>query len=182
VTSTFAAHVASGRGPGIDFGNTQCGANVLAMAAGTVSLAGYLGTAKVVRVRHSATTESGYAHLATITVKVGQIVKRGQKLGTVGKTGATACHLHGGFKVSGVERDFWPLLDQNQKYVTVNAGVNIRKGPGTSYAALGAGPVKVLFDRTVTGGLYTLGGVSSRQWDKITYKSAVAYAASLGTS
>ena len=33
-----------------------------------------------------------YSHLDTVTVKVGQIVKAGEKIGTVGRTGRNAIH------------------------------------------------------------------------------------------
>ena len=113
VTSTFAEHVASGRGPGVDIGNGACGAPVFAMNPGRVTLAGLLGTAKVVRIMApDGVYETGYAHLATILVKVGQVVIRGQQVGTLGATGATACHLHIGLKKSGVEVDSQPLWDQ----------------------------------------------------------------------
>lgn len=114
VTSTFAEHVASGRGHGVDIGNGRCGDPIFAMADGKVTLAGLVGDAKVVRIAHPAFPgyESGYAHLATIGVKLGQIVKRGEQIGTLGATGATACHLHLGTKRNGVEVDSWPLLDQ----------------------------------------------------------------------
>ena len=113
VTSTFAEHVASGRGPGVDMGNGACGAPIFAVASGTVSLAGLLGGAKVVRIAHAGGYESGYAHLASIKVVKGQSVKYGQQIGTLGTTGATACHLHLGMKLNGVEIDSWPLLIQN---------------------------------------------------------------------
>jgi hypothetical protein len=115
VTSTYADHVVSGRGPGIDIGNGRCGDPILAMADGKVSLAGLVGDAKVVRVLHPQFPgyETGAAHLDTIEVKVGQLVTRGQRIGTLGTTGATACHLHQGCKVNGVEIDWWPLLIQN---------------------------------------------------------------------
>lgn len=112
VTSTFAEHVASGRGPGVDIGNGRCGDPIFAMEAGTVTLAGLLGTAKVIRIAHAGGYESGYAHLATMIVAKGAVVKRGQQIGTLGSTGASACHLHLGMKLNGVEVDSWPLLDQ----------------------------------------------------------------------
>ena len=127
VTSTFAQHVASGRGGGIDIGNGYCGDPVFAMAGGVVSYAGLIAAvdangkplpnpAKLVRIRHPQFPgyETGYLHLATIGVSLGQIVAPGQQIGTVGMTGASACHLHGGCKLNGVEIDWWPLLDQNK--------------------------------------------------------------------
>lgn len=132
VTQTFADHVADKRGLGIDFGNGRCGANVLAMFDGVVSLSGFLGAALVVRVRHSSLSAkfgggdvvSGYAHLSTSVVNVGQLVKKGQTLGTLGKSGADACHLHAGFTVNDVERDYWQLLDQNAQNSDVTIIVN----------------------------------------------------------
>lgn len=115
VTATFAEHVASGRGPGIDLGNGRCGDPIFAMHDGTVTLAGLLGQAKVVRIMApDGINESGYAHLASILPGIvkGKKVLRGQQIGTLGSTGATACHLHLGYKRNGVESDSWPLLDQ----------------------------------------------------------------------
>ena len=115
VTSTFLDHVnrVPSAGGGIDIGTGRCGDAILAMDGGKVSLAGFLGTALVVRIDHGNGYESGYAHLATKTVSVGQSVIRGQVIGTLGKSGASACHLHGGMKLRGVEIDWWPLLIQN---------------------------------------------------------------------
>lgn len=49
---------------------------------------------------------SGYFHLSTITVEVGQMVQPGQALGTVGTTGrSTGPHLHWEFRVGGVAVD-----------------------------------------------------------------------------
>jgi hypothetical protein len=147
VTSTFAEHVASGRGPGIDIGNGRCNDPILAMGPGIVSLAGLIGNAKVVRIKHPNGYETAAAHLATIEVKLGQAVVRGQRIGTLGSTGATACHDHGGCKdPSGVEVDWWPLLIQNgatededdmdpsfspkpNRTVTVNKGARHRLAP-----------------------------------------------------
>jgi len=114
VTSTFAEHVASGRGPGVDLGNGRCGDPVFAEHDGKVTLAGLIGAAKVVRISWTQHPEfeSGYAHLDTIGVKLNQLVRRGQQIGTLGTTGATACHLHIGLKKNGVEVDSWPQLDQ----------------------------------------------------------------------
>jgi len=116
VTATFAEHVASGRGPGIDIGNGRCGDPIFALHSGLVTFAGLIGAAKVVRIDFTdGIHQSGYAHLDTINVKVGQRVTRGQMIGTLGMTGADACHLHLGMKKSGVEVDSWPMLEQVQQ-------------------------------------------------------------------
>ena len=113
VTSTFAEHVASGRGPGIDFGNGRAGDPVMACEAGVVQTFQDPNGALVVRVRHSPSLFTGYAHLSVFTVVTGETVYRGQQVGTVGSTGADAAHLHWGVNQNGVEIDGWPLLDQN---------------------------------------------------------------------
>lgn len=182
VTSTFAEHVASGRGEGTDIGNGRCGAPILAIADGKVTMAGLLGDAKVVRIAHPQFPghESGYAHLASIarTIRVGTFVKRGTRIGTLGKTGADACHLHLGLKRGGVEIECWPLLDQNlaadalkgnvvrrivnrQTRVRVD-GTRFRPSPGTAEAPLAEYAAGEMFvpDFLVEGGLAN----GSRRW------------------
>ena len=119
VTSTFADHAASGRAPGIDFGNGQCGAPVTAMAAGFVTQRFTDNNgALIVRVKHADGSVSGYAHLASYApgTSVGAPITLGQVLGFVGNTGqSSGCHLHSGLVVNGVSVDFWPMLAQNQE-------------------------------------------------------------------
>lgn len=182
VTSTFAEHVASGRGEGVDIGNGRCGAPVLAIADGKVTMAGPLGAAIVVRIRHPQFPghESGYAHLATIRagLKVGDRVKRGDQIGTLGKSGAAACHLHLGLKLNGVEVDSWPLLDQNQEgemlkgthvrrivnrqAKMIGDGTRLRPTPGTADPPLAQYDTGVVFvpDFVVKGGMAN----GSRRW------------------
>src|SRR5262249_34959245 len=95
---------------GVDFLNPT-GTRVIASADGTVYFAGsdhdrifgpspdFYGN--VVVIQHDITAPEGsavytlYGHLARITVQPGQQVKRGQQIGTVGKTGiAVGYHLH----------------------------------------------------------------------------------------
>ncbi len=80
--------------PGIDI-RAPYGTPVRVAADGDVVFAGReRGYGLVVVVRHGATT-TRYAHLATIGVRAGQDVRRGESLGAVGGTGrATAAHLH----------------------------------------------------------------------------------------
>ncbi|PLZ90507.1 LysM peptidoglycan-binding domain-containing M23 family metallopeptidase [Fischerella thermalis] len=74
------------------------GTPVKAIAAGTVVFAGDRGTyGNLVIINHANGLQSRYAQLESIKVGVGQQVKQGDLLGTVGKTGQptiTQPHLH----------------------------------------------------------------------------------------
>ncbi|MBX3159577.1 MAG: peptidoglycan DD-metalloendopeptidase family protein [Deltaproteobacteria bacterium] len=83
----------------VDFNRANdLGDTVVASAAGTVTRVaneGNVSYGRWVEIRHGNGFTSRYAHLATQTVKVGQVVSRGQKIGTVGSTGgSTGPHLH----------------------------------------------------------------------------------------
>ena len=110
---------------GVDIGNGECGAPILAMEDGQVSFIqrsdGNPRVANIVRIQHEFEpgddVESGYAHLATIAKEIvmGARVTRGQVIGTLGNTGARLCHLHLGLKINRHEVDGWPHLEQNQE-------------------------------------------------------------------
>ncbi|MEH2411329.1 LysM peptidoglycan-binding domain-containing M23 family metallopeptidase [Nostoc sp.] len=74
------------------------GTNVLAIAPGTVAFANDQGTyGKLVIINHSGGLQSRYAQLDNIKVTVGQQLKKGDVLGTVGTSGqpsSTQPHLH----------------------------------------------------------------------------------------
>ena len=74
------------------------GTTVKSVGAGTVAFAGKQGTyGNLVVVNHQGGKQSRYAQLESIKVKVGQKVKPGDLLGTVGTTGtpsSTQPHLH----------------------------------------------------------------------------------------
>ncbi|MBN3924094.1 M23 family metallopeptidase [Nostoc sp. NMS4] len=74
------------------------GSNVLAIAPGTVAFASDQGSyGKLVIINHSGGLQSRYAQLDSIKVTVGQQVKKGDLLGTVGTSGkpsSTQPHLH----------------------------------------------------------------------------------------
>ncbi|MHC5726017.1 MAG: LysM peptidoglycan-binding domain-containing M23 family metallopeptidase [Nostoc sp.] len=74
------------------------GTDVLAIASGTVAFANDQGTyGKLVIINHSGGLQSRYAQLESIKVTVGQQVKKGDLLGTVGTSGqpsSTQPHLH----------------------------------------------------------------------------------------
>ncbi len=82
---------------GVDFA-APSGTPVRAVADGKVNKAGwYGGNGRFIKVRHSSTYESGYAHLSRIAggIRAGVAVKKGQVIGYVGSTGlATGPHLH----------------------------------------------------------------------------------------
>ena len=81
--------------PGIDF-SAKPGAPIYATADGIVKLAKFNGGyGNCVIVDHLYGFESRYGHMQKILVRRGQRIKRGDKIGLVGKTGiATAPHLH----------------------------------------------------------------------------------------
>jgi Peptidase family M23/LysM domain len=74
------------------------GTKVLVVGPGIVAFAGNQGTyGNLVVVNHQAGKQTRYAHLDSIAVKVGQKVKQGDVLGTVGMTGKpdiVQSHLH----------------------------------------------------------------------------------------
>ncbi len=85
-------------------GNTDLGDSVGAVAHGVVLMAGNAGKGwgNVVRLVHNAGTdqhpwyvESLYGHLDSMAVSPGQVVKRGENIGTIGTAGgAYLAHLH----------------------------------------------------------------------------------------
>jgi murein DD-endopeptidase MepM/ murein hydrolase activator NlpD len=83
---------------GLDFG-AATGTPVVAPADGIVRLASgpFTLEGNLVMVDHGMGLVSAFLHLSRIDVKVGDVVKQGQRLGAVGGTGrATGPHLHWG--------------------------------------------------------------------------------------
>lgn len=82
---------------GIDLA-APIGSKVLAAGDGTVAFADDQGSyGKLIVINHAGGRQTRYAQLGAIAVKVGQTIKRGTTLGTVGKTGqpsSPAPHLH----------------------------------------------------------------------------------------
>ena len=81
--------------PGIDF-KGQRGDEAKCTANGKVVFAGwYGGYGNCVRIEHKNDFETLYGHLSKISVKVGEEVTAGEKIGEVGSTGhSTGTHLH----------------------------------------------------------------------------------------
>nr|MDP9467024.1 M23 family metallopeptidase [Actinomycetota bacterium] len=80
---------------GIDM-EAPIGATVRAAESGTVLIAGSAtGYGSLVVVGHGGSLSTAYAHMSIISVRSGQRVERGQKVGEVGNEGnSTGPHLH----------------------------------------------------------------------------------------
>lgn len=72
------------------------GSEIVALAGGTVTVAGpAAGYGNLVEVEDDAGRRVRYGHADSVSVKVGDIVERGQALATVGSTGrSTGPHVH----------------------------------------------------------------------------------------
>ena len=81
---------------GIDYGTGTSCPPIYAVADGVVDMCGFNGSwGNYVRIKHSNTFATGYAHQSKIVVQNGQSVKKGQIIGYVGSTGgSTGNHLH----------------------------------------------------------------------------------------
>ena len=102
VTSDFGAPRGSSRHEGLDL-SVPKGTPVCVTADGIVSFAGRSGRyGRTIVVDHDRDYETLYAHLLTINVKRGERVRRGDVIGTVGKSGnATGFHLHYEIRLQG---------------------------------------------------------------------------------
>jgi murein DD-endopeptidase MepM/ murein hydrolase activator NlpD len=88
--------------PGLDIVGMP-GQAIVATAAGTVVLAGrYQNWGNVVEIDHGRGLHTFYAHNASVVVRDGEKVKRGQRIATLGSTGrSTGYHSHYGIKLNG---------------------------------------------------------------------------------
>ncbi|MCM1327642.1 MAG: M23 family metallopeptidase [Bacteroidales bacterium] len=80
---------------GVDWA-VPTGTAVFASCSGTVSKAGWVGTyGYAVYINHEDGSQTRYAHLSRVLVKVGQKVKQGERIALSGNTGAsTGPHVH----------------------------------------------------------------------------------------
>lgn len=112
VSSEFGARRSYGRGPptgshsGVDLANST-GTPVWAAAQGHVVLAEWLESfGHTVMVDHGQGVYTYYLHMQASSVRVGQIVKRGERVGFMGQEGiATGPHVHWSLTVAGVRVD-----------------------------------------------------------------------------
>jgi len=170
------------------------GDTVVASAAGRVTTVRNLGDTsygRYVVIDHGGGWTTLYAHLNSWSVSVGQQIGQGQAIGTVGNTGgSTGAHLHFEERLNGAaQRIAWNgatiLYFGTRNYTSANrcgggssvtgvvdtngADLNVRAGPGTSYAIVGSradGTTVTIqcqtYGETITG---TRG--TSRIWNRI---------------
>ncbi len=95
ISSGYGASRGSRRHLGVDLRNPS-GTPIYAADTGTVTFAGYSGSyGNIIKINHGNGIETRYAHCATMSVKAGDTVAKGQAIGTVGRTGnATGYVLH----------------------------------------------------------------------------------------
>ncbi|MGI6747334.1 MAG: peptidoglycan DD-metalloendopeptidase family protein [Anaerovoracaceae bacterium] len=105
VSSAFGSR-GGGRHTGVDLRNPK-GTPIRAADDGVVTFAGYSGSyGNIVKLSHGNGLETWYAHCDTMSVSVGQIVKKGDTIATVGITGrATGYHLHFEVRKNGVPQN-----------------------------------------------------------------------------
>jgi hypothetical protein len=147
------------------------GDTVVAAASGRVSRVENLGNTSYgrwIEINHGNGYTTRYAHLSSQTVRVGQQVSRGEKIGTVGNTGGSfGAHLHYEQRRNGLTQAIrfngsGALYYGGKSYTSNNCGggggggggstsggfsaridtsgapLTIRSGPGTQYAAIGS--------------------------------------------
>jgi murein DD-endopeptidase MepM/ murein hydrolase activator NlpD len=96
VLKAFGASADGVRNDGVNIGAPR-GTDIKAAATGEVVYAGseLVGFGNLVLIRHPGGWVTAYAHADTIVVKEGDLVKQGQRIGTVGQTGnASSPQLH----------------------------------------------------------------------------------------
>lgn len=97
VTGRIAAH------KGVDF-SLPIGSPIIAPADGVVEKIAYQagGAGRYIMIRHGRQYQTVYMHLSKTLVKVGQTVKRGERIALSGNTGrSTGPHLHYEFHING---------------------------------------------------------------------------------
>jgi murein DD-endopeptidase MepM/ murein hydrolase activator NlpD len=122
-----------GRHKGIDL-NAPMGTAVFAAMDGQVILAGkHKGYGNYVVVEHGNGVVTLYGHHKLNLVQTGDIVRRGQKIAEVGRTGnATGPHLHFELKIDGVQQNPLPVLNDEEEIPAEIAAQNALLGTGST--------------------------------------------------
>jgi len=120
-----------GRHRGIDF-TAPTGTAVFAALDGQVTVAGrHKQYGNYVVVDHGNGIVTLYAHHKLNLVREGDIVRRGQKIAEVGRTGnATGPHLHFELKVGGLHQNPLPVLNDDEEISAELAAQNALLGTG----------------------------------------------------
>lgn len=105
---------------GLDFA-AAAGTPVVSAAAGIVLVAQYHPEfGNMIDVDHGEGLLSRYAHLSAMDVKVGQMIKRGERIGAVGSTGrSTGAHLHFEVRMFGVPQNPAVFLRQGTEFAAI---------------------------------------------------------------
>ncbi len=103
------------RHSGLDIGGVPAGTPVKATNSGRVTLSGPLHSpGNTVIIDHGLNLFSCYYHLEKILVSEGNMVERGQVIGTVGSTGfSTGPHLHWTMSIGTTAINPWLILENN---------------------------------------------------------------------
>jgi len=99
---------------GLDLAN-HIGSAIVSAAAGVVTFAGPRpGYGNLVTINHGYGIQTQYGHISRAYVKVGEKVKRGQKIAAVGNTGrSTGPHCHYEVRVNGIPMDpYYYILEE----------------------------------------------------------------------
>ncbi|MGV9001810.1 MAG: M23 family metallopeptidase [Candidatus Saccharimonadaceae bacterium] len=105
------------------------GSQIVAVSAGTVTIAqdGLDGLGTAVKIDHGNGTQTLYGHMVkgSLKVSVGQAVKAGQTLGTMGETGdADGVHVHFEVWLNDVRINPYPFLIENGVKLTWKQGAS----------------------------------------------------------
>ena len=102
---------------GIDF-NAEIGTPVVAAAGGVVVTAEkHPQYGNLIEIDHGNNFTTRYAHLSKLSVKEGQVVRRGKEIGLSGNTGrSTGPHLHFEVRFNGVAQNPARFLQQGSQF------------------------------------------------------------------
>jgi murein DD-endopeptidase MepM/ murein hydrolase activator NlpD len=100
---------------GVDFAGKD-GSDIVSVGSGVVTWAGErYGYGLLVEINHGGGYTTRYAHAKTVSVKVGDIVKKGQPLATMGSSGrSTGPHVHFEVRLNGKAVDPSRYISRNQ--------------------------------------------------------------------